>query len=189
MAPLILNLSEKIAKYISEYVFVRENKIIMKLQDKEECEINRMFLQNPDLFIKHREDILKKKKEEYRKKRADNQKNIRKSNTRVKGEFLIPMTYYKRIRIGDLKLYISFHSKSILMNFNTMKMFTDPIDKYDRMYSPKDFYEKLILSIRNSALTSILKYKCLGVRGKIDDDEKEIKDKDYYMKRKMLLGY
>ena len=115
--------------------------------------------------------------------------NIRKKNPKVKGEFLIPMTYYKRIRVGDLKLYISFHSKSILMNFNTMKMFTDPIDQYDRMYSPKDLYEKLILSIRNCGITSILKYKCLGVRGKIDDDEKKIKDKDYHMKRKMLLGY
>ena len=71
MAPLILNLSEKIAKYIIEYVFVRENKIIMKLQEKEEDEINRMFLQNPDLFIKHREDIFKKKKQEYRKQRKD----------------------------------------------------------------------------------------------------------------------
>lgn len=166
LAPLILNLSTNLAKLISEYVFHRENKMIHKLDDNEEEEMNRLWLQNPDLYVKAKELMALKKKLAYKKEnKKNNSKNGKKP--KLKGDIIAPVSLYKRIRIADQKLYITYHSSNLLMNLNNMKMFQDPIDRFNKMYSRKEFSEKLIKLVKKGALTSILKYKCLGIRGKM----------------------
>jgi hypothetical protein len=182
--PLIINMNDKLAKLISEYVFVRENNMIFKLGENEEEEINRMFLQNPDAFIKHKENIIKKKISLYRKQRAAAIKKSKKNPS----EPMCPLNYYKRIRIGDLKFWVTYKSNNMFMNFENLKMFTNDGKFKDKLYSTKDIYEKMGSVIKKTVLTSIFMHKVLRIRRNIEDDESN-NEKEYNQKRKMLLGW
>ena len=48
-----------------------------------------------------------------------------------------------------------------------MKISVSDLEKFSKLYTTKDLIDKIVWSIIKSAISSIAKYKLLGIRGKM----------------------
>jgi hypothetical protein len=52
-------------------------------------------------------------------------------------------------------------------NFDQMKISVADLEKFGRLYTSRDIIDKIIWNVAKGAISSIAKYKLLGIRGKM----------------------
>lgn len=72
-----------------------------------------------------------------------------------------------------------------------MKVYFHAFDKFNKLYTRKQLFDRLTRYLVKSAVKSILKNKVLRIKAKKDDDEEDDEEdlKELERKKKMLLGY
>lgn len=110
VTPLRVDITKDIYEKLSNYIFRKETERLQKKID-EDLETQKLYVQNPELYFKIREMTLKKHKELYLKEKNKNEKGQPKKNTAIQ----IPPTYYKRVRLSEMRLVVTFRSNSLLM--------------------------------------------------------------------------
>jgi len=99
-------------------------------------------------------------------------------------------SFYRYLRIGELRADFSFRSASFLKRMSSVKISMSPFIKYSKFWTSKKFFDTFVHHLIKQGLSqffSIVGQK-LGLSSKeiqITDDSNE---KDLEKKRKMLLG-
>lgn len=110
ITPLRVDITKDIYEKLSNYIFRKETERLQKKID-EDLETQKLYVQNPELYFRIREMTLKKHKELYLKEQQEGKKDLAKKNTTIQ----IPPTYYKRVRLGEMRLVVTFRANSLLM--------------------------------------------------------------------------
>ena len=186
ITPMRVNITKEIYSKLRNYIFARESQ---RVENKinEDIDSLKLYIQNPELYFKLREMNLKKHKELYKeeKKKMGDQK-------KKESVIQVPPTYYKRIRLGDLKLVVTFKSTSMFLNCERMMLYFSSFDKFGKLYTRKHLFDRLTRFFVKSAVKSILKNKVLRIKAKKDEDDlvdDEMSREELERKKKMLLGY
>jgi hypothetical protein len=180
ISPLVVHMTNRIISFMMEYMFVSEsNKLRKNLEDKENKDLLRLFIDDTERYFKIKQQQIEKAKSEMKEEKDKVKKS---SSTEV-----VAPNFFKRIRLADLRLYVTMESSNILVKTKDMKVFLNPFDRFDVFLTRKTLVSMISDYMKTSAISSWAKHKFLCVKGDISNDE-EIKSRDLEEKRKMLLG-
>jgi hypothetical protein len=180
ISPLVVNMTNQIINFMMEYMFVSEsNKLRKNLEDKENKDLLRLFIDDTERYFKIKQQQIEKAKSEMKQEKDKVKKS---SSTEV-----VAPNFFKRIRLADLRLYVTMESSNILVKTKDMKVFLNPFDRFDVFLTRKTVVSMISDYMKTSAISSWAKHKFLCVKGDVSNDE-EIKSRELEEKRKMLLG-
>lgn len=118
ITPLRVNITKEIYEKISNYLFARERHRVKNQFDEDVASL-KLYMRNPELYFKLKDLTLKKHKDAYLKeKKGKKEKGEKKENV-----VQAPPAYYKRVRLGEMRIVVTFKSNSIFIVKNIFNFF------------------------------------------------------------------
>jgi len=165
VAPIIIKLSQDVYTFMTEFFFnQKQAAAALPPPPPPKDSPKDAMLQNPELFYKMNKMSLQDHKKVIE---ADSKQEDPHERPNIDPA----PSYFKKIRIHKLNLCLTVKTDSFFTSFENMMLSLDDLEKYNKLYSNMEVVDKLKWKLIKTALSSVAKYKLLGIKGSLEDLE------------------